>query len=192
MGSSIVKIPQIYKIVQAQSTRGLSFSSYALETLALQVVVAYNYRNGFPFSTWGESVFLLLQNLLILATFLKFHDKKVFSSFSALMALYGALAYAALVPGPSGSYQLGLDHLSWLQTMTIPLFVASRVPQIWENWSNHSTGQLSAFTVINYWMGSLARVFTTLQEVNDQVGPVTGPNNGGDRFSWWGIVWDIS
>jgi mannose-P-dolichol utilization defect protein 1 len=45
--------------------------------------------------------------------------------------------------------------------------VASKVPQILTVWSEGGTGQLSAFAVVNYLLGSLSRIFTTLQEVDD-------------------------
>jgi mannose-P-dolichol utilization defect protein 1 len=56
-----------------------------------------------------------------------------------------------------------------MQAGVIPIFLASKVPQILTNYTNSSTGQLSAFTVFNYFFGSLARVFTTIQEVNDSI-----------------------
>lgn len=62
-GGSIVKVPQIVKIVGGKSARGLSLSSYVLDTAGLAITVAYNFRHGFPWSTYGESVFLLVQNV---------------------------------------------------------------------------------------------------------------------------------
>ena len=43
----------------------------------------------------------------------------------------------------------------------------SKLPQIWSNFRQGHTGQLSAFTVFMYFAGTLARVFTTIQEVQD-------------------------
>lgn len=53
------------------------------------------------------------------------------------------------------------------QASTIPISLASKVPQIYTVWKEGGTGQLSAFAVFNFLAGSLARVFTTLQEVDD-------------------------
>jgi mannose-P-dolichol utilization defect protein 1 len=55
IGGSIVKLPQILKIVGAGSAKGISLVSYLLETLALSFSLAYNFRSGNPFSTYGES-----------------------------------------------------------------------------------------------------------------------------------------
>jgi mannose-P-dolichol utilization defect protein 1 len=54
-----------------------------------------------------------------------------------------------------------------LYAATIPLSLASKVPQIWTNFKNKSTGQLSVFTVMNYFLGSAAHVFTTYAELDD-------------------------
>ena len=51
--------------------------------------------------------------------------------------------------------------------VTIPLGLMSKIPQILDVQRNKSTGQLSAFAVFNYLLGSLLRVGTTLAEVDD-------------------------
>ena len=45
--------------------------------------------------------------------------------------------------------------------------VFARVPQIITNWKQGHTGQLSFITWLFTLCGSAARIFTTLQEVND-------------------------
>jgi mannose-P-dolichol utilization defect protein 1 len=62
-GGAVVKVPQILTVLSAKSARGLSLSSYLLDTAATAITVAYNVRNGFPLSTYGEMVFLLAQNV---------------------------------------------------------------------------------------------------------------------------------
>jgi mannose-P-dolichol utilization defect protein 1 len=63
LGGSIVKVPQILKIVKARSARGLSLASFLLDSAGTGINVAYNIRKHFPWSTYGESVFLLVQNV---------------------------------------------------------------------------------------------------------------------------------
>lgn len=57
--------------------------------------------------------------------------------------------------------------MAFLQAVTLPLSLSSKVPQILSNARNGSTGNLSAFAVFNALLGCLARLFTTKQEVND-------------------------
>ncbi|KAG0213410.1 hypothetical protein BGX28_004466 [Mortierella sp. GBA30] len=172
-GGAIVKVPQIVKIVQARSAKGVSLSSYMLETLACVISLAYNVRQNNPISTYGETFFVTLQNLAIIGLMLHYTGKNV----SALVILSSFLFMGNLL-GRSSEYihmdgtivttsLVSKDVMAFLVAATIPINLFSKVPQIIENYKNGSTGQLSAFTVFNYFAGSLARVYTTLTEVDD-------------------------
>jgi mannose-P-dolichol utilization defect protein 1 len=56
-----------------------------------------------------------------------------------------------------------------LQAGSGVLSIASKLPQILTVYNQGGTGQLSAFAVFNYLLGSLSRIFTTLQEVDDNL-----------------------
>ena len=43
------------------SGEGISLAGVLLELTALTMTTAYNYSQGFPFSSYGESVFLSVQ-----------------------------------------------------------------------------------------------------------------------------------
>ncbi|XP_050018500.1 mannose-P-dolichol utilization defect 1 protein isoform X1 [Alexandromys fortis] len=64
-GSLLVKLPQIFKILGAKSAEGLSLQSVMLELTALTGTVVYSITNNFPFSSWGEALFLTLQTIAI-------------------------------------------------------------------------------------------------------------------------------
>ncbi|XP_035295069.1 mannose-P-dolichol utilization defect 1 protein isoform X2 [Cricetulus griseus] len=64
-GSLLVKLPQIFKILGAKSAEGLSLQSVMLELVALTGTVIYSITNNFPFSSWGEALFLTLQTITI-------------------------------------------------------------------------------------------------------------------------------
>ncbi|KAM3524010.1 hypothetical protein MY4038_007915 [Beauveria bassiana] len=160
--SSIVKVPQILKLVSARSADGVSFLSYVLETSAYLITLAYNYRNGFPFSTYGETALILAQNVVISVLLLNYSNR------AALAAVF-----VAVLAGAAGALftdgVLDLKLLSYLQAGAGVLGVASKLPQIVAIAQQGGTGQLSAFTVFNYLAGSLSRIFTTLQEVDDKL-----------------------
>lgn len=168
VAGSIVKLPQLLKLVNAKSGEGLSVIGYVLETISYIVTLAYNVRLKFPFSTYGETAFISVQNVAIILLILHFAKKDVY----AAGVLGGVLAFAAALFEPR---VVPYRYLQILQGLSIPLSLASKLPQIVTNYQNGSTGQLSAFTVFNYLAGSLARVFTTLTEVNDP-------------FIFWGFV----
>ncbi|CAK7267469.1 hypothetical protein SEPCBS119000_002565 [Sporothrix epigloea] len=168
--SAIVKVPQILNLVRSRSAAGVSFLSYLLETTSYLVSLAYNVRNGFPFSTYGETAFILVQNVVI--TLLVLH----YSGRGAVAALLTAVLTAAGTalfshPGSTGLGALGVsaEQLGYFQAGAGALGVASKIPQILAILQEGGTGQLSAFTVFNYLLGSLSRIFTTLQEVDDKL-----------------------
>ncbi|KAF9210128.1 hypothetical protein BGZ49_005524 [Haplosporangium sp. Z 27] len=172
-GGAIVKVPQIIKIVQAHSAQGLSLLSYLLETLACVIGLAYNIRLNHPLSTYGETFFVTIQNLIILGLMLHYTGKNtsaivILSSFLFLGNVLGRTTQFIQADGSVVTTAfVSQGALAVLQASTIPINLISKVPQIVENHKNKSTGQLSAFTVFNYFAGSLARVYTTLTEVDD-------------------------
>ncbi|XP_026517787.1 mannose-P-dolichol utilization defect 1 protein-like, partial [Terrapene carolina triunguis] len=64
-GSLMVKLPQVFKILGARSAVGLSLQAILLELLAITGTMVYSLANGFPFSAWGEALFLMLQTVAI-------------------------------------------------------------------------------------------------------------------------------
>lgn len=168
-GSAIIKVPQMVTIISKRSAKGLSLASYYLETYAYLIILAYNLRQHNPFSTYGEVVFIASQNVLI--TLMIFWYARPVADFSMvvwsllgnLMAFVGVFCIL-LVPT-----WIPLWLLSSLYAVTIPMTLASKLPQIHANYINQSTGQLSVFAVLNYFAGTTARVFTTMTELDDSL-----------------------
>ena len=176
--SSIVKVPQILKLINSKSASGISFLSYLLETSAYLISLAYNVRQGFPFSTYGETGLILVQNVVIAVLVLNYSGKA-----TAAAVFVAGLAASAVTLFSNDI--LDMKTLSYLQAGAGVLGVASKLPQILAVWQEGGTGQLSAFAVslpkvcqsygtdglqvFNYLAGSLSRIFTTLQEVDDKL-----------------------
>ena len=59
---SIIKFPQIYKIVSARSATGISLAMYILEVIAYTISLVYAIRLRIPFSTYGENASLTVQS----------------------------------------------------------------------------------------------------------------------------------
>ncbi|KAI9317098.1 hypothetical protein BX666DRAFT_1877722 [Dichotomocladium elegans] len=160
LGGSIVKIPQILTILRSGSARGLSLASYFLETLSCCITFSYNVIQRNPFSTYGETAFLTIQDIIITLMIL-FYNQRMGATFGALV-MFAAVIYVLINVVP-------MWLMASLYAATIPLSLASKIPQIYANFRNKSTGQLSVFAVINYFAGSTARVFTTMTELNDPI-----------------------
>ena len=139
-GSSVVKIPQIIKLLNSQSASGVSFLSYFLETAAFVVTLAYSARNGFPFSTYGETALIVAQNVVICLLVLRYQGQSAAAGVFAggLLAAGWALQNEGVVD---------MKTLGYAQAGAGVLGVASKTPQIWTVWRRGGTGQLSAFAV---------------------------------------------
>lgn len=161
-GSALVKLPQILKVLLNQSARGLSMLSQLLELLASSVAFAYNFRAGNPFMVYGETVFVSIQNAL-LVLLVGFYGKKTMALL-LLTAFYSIFLSVLLVP----SY-VSDDQMALLQGVTIPVSALARLPQIYQVWSTGSAGQLSTLSLFLTSAGSLARFFTALAEIKDSL-----------------------
>lgn len=158
-GGSIVKIPQIVKIIRSRSAEGINFTGYFLELLSYVFVLAYNYRLNTPYSTYGEIFFLTVQDVFILALINKLNNRKVRQAILFILFFAGCSLFFP--------EYVSFDIVSSLNLSAIVIGTISKIPQIGTNFVSKSTGQLSSFTVFLQTFGSLARVFTTLREVND-------------------------
>ncbi|TIB68858.1 hypothetical protein E3Q24_03506 [Wallemia mellicola] len=134
VGSSLIKIPQLYTIY-TKSSRGLSLSAFTLETIAYFVNYVYGYVHAYPFTTYGENLTLTFQNIIIVGFILK---KFVDITF----------------------------------TLSIPLSLASKLPQIFSNYTNKSTGSLSPITTFAQFAGCCVRVLTSIKNANGDI-PMT-------------------
>ena len=154
-GASIVKLPQIAAIARAGSAAGLSPLSAELEEVGLSIAAAYGLSSRLPFSTYGEAVFLFLQNSILLAL---------------IYALTGARARGAVAVGAAALWLRFLASPSLtpslarrLMDASTAIFLSARLPQIAANARSGSTGALSLATYAANTLGGLARVATTLQ-----------------------------
>ena len=77
VGSSLVKLPQVLKIAGSGSADGISFMGVLLELIAITFSGVYSYSNNFPFSAYGESVFLAIQTTIIGLLVVAFSQGKV-------------------------------------------------------------------------------------------------------------------
>ncbi|XP_002734165.2 mannose-P-dolichol utilization defect 1 protein-like [Saccoglossus kowalevskii] len=159
VGSVIVKLPQILKILAAQSGEGISFISVVLELVAISATWSYSVASGFPFVAWGESFFLAVQSITIGILVLYYSGKS--GAALIFLSLYSVMMYTLL------SGLVSIQFLAFLQSMNIVMIVISRLMQVVANLRNGHTGQLSFITYLMLFLGSIARIFTSIQETGD-------------------------
>ncbi|XP_071517349.1 mannose-P-dolichol utilization defect 1 protein homolog [Panulirus ornatus] len=164
-GAFLVKVPQILKIIAAKSGEGISITGNILEITALLINVSYNFVNSYPFSSYGDGVFLLIQTSIIGALVYHFGgstQKGV--TFFVTIASITLFFCSGIIP---------LKILWVFQAFNIPVVFAGKMVQALANYNNGSTGQLSAVTITLLFLGSMARIFTSIQETGDFIIIVT-------------------
>ncbi|XP_012223269.1 mannose-P-dolichol utilization defect 1 protein homolog [Linepithema humile] len=158
-GSLLVKVPQIVKIWKNKSGEGINVFSVLLDLFAITAMSSYSFISGFPFSAWGDGIFLGLQTITIAVLVMRFSGDT--AKATAFFSAYLAVLFAAI----SGLTPI---RVLWIcQAMNIPIVLISKFIQAYTNYSNGNTGQLSAATCFMLFFGSLARIFTSIQETGD-------------------------
>ncbi|XP_026871346.2 mannose-P-dolichol utilization defect 1b isoform X1 [Electrophorus electricus] len=161
LGSVLVKLPQILKLIGAKSAEGLSFKSVLLELFAITGTMAYSIANSFPFSAWGEALFLMFQTIAI--GFLIQHYRGSTIKGLGFLVIFFALLAVLISPFTP------MSVVTTMQASNMPAIIFGRLIQAGTNYSNGHTGQLSAISVFLLFAGSLARIFTTVQETGDSL-----------------------
>lgn len=159
--SCILKIPQLLQIILHKSGRGLSQSSLFMEIGANVLAYAYHRQRGFPLSTFGETIVILIQNLLIAFFVTHFSPKYNVITWNAFVVLCSCLVFAV------ERDVVGDVLMGWLWRICLPLSIAYKIPQIWVTYRAKSKGELSTLSCFLTLMGSCGRVFTTLRELHD-------------------------
>lgn len=155
--STTVKLPQILKILKHKSVRGLSVVAFELEVIGYTIALAYCLHKGLPFSAYGELAFLLIQAIVLVGIIYYFSQPMGTSTWIR------ALLYCGMAPTILAGR---IDPILFeaLYASQHAIFFFARVPQIWENFKNKSTGELSFLTSLMNVAGSTVRVFTSVQE----------------------------
>ncbi|KAG7464684.1 hypothetical protein MATL_G00168110 [Megalops atlanticus] len=165
LGSVMVKLPQVFKLIGAKSAEGLSFNSVLLELFAITGTMAYSIAHSFPFSAWGEALFLMLQTVAI--GFLIQHYGGSTIRGLVFIVLYFSLVTLLVSP------LTPLSVVTMMQASNMPAIIVGRLIQAGTNYRNGHTGQLSAISVFLLFAGSLARIFTSVQETGDSLMALT-------------------
>ena len=96
-------------------------SSYLLQNLAILISLAYNFKSGNPFSTYGEGAALVIQNMIISVLIAK--DTRV----SNLVVGLGFAGFTILSNFLLDSSIQQLTKLQWISTF---IGLGSKLPQV--------------------------------------------------------------
>ena len=158
------KLPQILYMYNSKEIKGLSYISIYLDVFSFLCSALYPYHMGYSFLTYGESVIILLENLLIFFLTWKYDinqsSDRQNMSFTLIICSFLFIIYKGV-----------LDDKSWkiVGSASTVLSVGSRITQIIKSFKEKSTGPLSTITFALNMLGNLARIFTTIKETQDLI-----------------------
>ena len=166
-GSVALKLPQVLNILSTKNVDGLSPSAFYSEVPLSITTVIYNHRQGYPFLSYGETVMILVQNFVLVLLLWQYMTPKATMGHISTVLLVFVLVTVVC-------WYMPVDYLYVLPLTNLPLMLYSRLVQILANAQQGSTGQLSSITTTLTFLGSLARIFTTIQDVGMDVSLLAG------------------
>lgn len=162
LGSVAVKLPQVFNIVSTKNVVGLSPQAFYSEVPLATLSVLYSYRLGYAFTSYGESVMVLIQNMILVYLLWVYMQPKPSAAHKlSVLAVFVAVGVVA--------YHLPAEYLYVLPNVNLALMMYARVAQIVNNFRQGTTGQLSSITTGLTFIGSVARIFTTMTEAGGDI-----------------------
>lgn len=171
-GSTVVKLPQVIKIVQTASVAGLSAMSSYMELVSNLLTTVWHIWYGSSFDKYGETVIVSFGTMAVIACIWyyafpgKAHTTLVFLFMAALLQLafttpdtVAALLQDHVLGGKVAiTGQMVQDSLI---TTTGVIFSCARLFQIGTVIKGKTVGSLSGITAFMNFAGTAARVFTS-------------------------------
>ncbi|KPI84815.1 hypothetical protein ABL78_6123 [Leptomonas seymouri] len=162
VGASILKVPQILKVLQNNKADGISLLSIIVELFSYVVSTSWGMTRGLPFRDYGENFLITLQLIWLLLLVAKLQKKTRGACLALVAELFAFYAFA------SGRVPRSL-HETMLSGQVL-LNLSSRVPQIYANYRTRCHGQLSFLTFFLAFGGGMARLMTTALNVSWEKG----------------------
>jgi mannose-P-dolichol utilization defect protein 1 len=159
VGSGILKLPMVLNVLKQQSGLGLSISSLLMETSALTAGACASILKHLPFSIWGESLIIAVQNIVLIWLTEEFAKENIQRRFGMIGGIVSMFIIVNLIGSPSWS--------NWLVGYATLLGSVSRMQQIIANFQCGHTGVLSIITQGLLMLGVIARLGTILVETSD-------------------------
>lgn len=154
-----LKVPQVLDLFRFGKHQGLNIPVLLFESLGLKIIVAHNHSISLPFSTYGEAVFIYLQDIILIFSILYYRNNTNFLFFGLLV--YAYISYYIL-----DLYSSSSAILSRAVEIVAPILTFLIVPQIWFNFRYPNLIGISAKTAGLGLLIACGRLITTLIEVD--------------------------
>ncbi|KAK6195719.1 hypothetical protein SNE40_001087 [Patella caerulea] len=154
-----IQWPQILRVLSKRSGEGISTLSVILMLQASSTSVAYNLQKHFPLSTWGESILLMAQYLILSCLLLLYNKRPTFMlGFLFLYVPFMLILLLPLVP-PQG--------IIFMKALNLPIVTVSKIVQIYTNYKHKGAGEVSITTTLLVNLRAFGRLTTTAIETKD-------------------------
>ncbi|XP_046874258.1 solute carrier family 66 member 3 [Hypomesus transpacificus] len=152
----VLKFPQIFVLIRAKSTKGISLNSLILELTGFIVFMSYQMYYDYPPPTYLEYPILIAQDVILLLLILHYND-----------SLKQSALYAAVFVG--GWHLLTLQKWIIDLAMSLCTFISagSKFAQLQCLWQSKDSGQVSALSWAMATYTCAARIFTTTVTTGD-------------------------
>ncbi|KAL2099188.1 hypothetical protein ACEWY4_005668 [Coilia grayii] len=152
----VLKFPQIFVLMRAKSTTGVSLNSLLLELTGFIVFVRYQMYYDYPPPTYLEYPILIAQDVMLLLLVLHYNGN-----------LKKGLLFALVFVG--GWHVLAINKWIIDLAMSLCTFISagSKFAQLQCLWASKDSGQVSALTWAMATYTCMARIFTTLVTTGD-------------------------
>ncbi|KAM4723489.1 solute carrier family 66 member 3 [Anableps anableps] len=152
----VLKFPQIFVLMRAKCSTGISLNSLLLELIGFIVFVTYQMYYDYPPPTYLEYPILIAQDVILLLLILYYNG-----------SLRQSLVYALLLVG--GWRLLTVERWIIDLAMSLCTFIsaASKFAQLQCMWSTKDAGQVSALSWGMATYTCMARIYTTSVTTGD-------------------------
>ena len=106
MGAVFMKVPQILKIHDEKSAEGLKESMFYFDYLMLIQIAAFSTYDNLPFTVYGETLFLSIQDIIIIFQIWKYNNTA--SKIEMVLVSVGFFSYTLFLFANTS-----LTHLEW-------------------------------------------------------------------------------
>lgn len=133
-----------------------------LETSSYLAALFYNVFKGSPFSTYGDYIAPIVQNLIIISLiWLWGINKKPFTSTHIFTVIFFVGLFSSIIVTIPNEFQ------QWIMSYSIIIMMISRLPQIISNFTTGKVGVQSTITLTNGVIGATAKTFIIFVETKD-------------------------
>ena len=162
-GAMGLKVPQIQKILAKSSVEGINKYGLYMDLINLLSLVGNSWRLGIGFGVWGGPFFVWFQNVVIIVLCWRYSKTTKLAEVLTVILLTSATAYLMF----SGTPWMTDEAWQLVSSSQTVMILFSTLPQIWQNFTAKSTGQLAFISQYLLCQGSGVKLYLVSSESDD-------------------------